>query len=70
MARVDYVAMTVRLRDRIKASTGEDPVEYISRPGGGDPPRWHFTDGCIARGGHAAEMYLRGLATGKGIPWE
>lgn len=70
MTRVDYVAATVRLRDRIKEATGTDPVDYISRPGGGDPPRWHFVDGFMARGGHAAESYLRGLATGMGIPWE
>ena len=67
MARVDYVAATMRLRDQIKVVTGEDPVEYVSRPGGGDPPVWHFADGYAARGGHAAESYLRGWATGRGV---
>lgn len=70
MARVDYVAATVRMRDKIKDATGIDPVQYISRPGGGEPPRWHFVDGYMARGGHAAEAYLRGWATGRGVAWE
>lgn len=61
MARTDYVAATVRLRAEVKELAGVDLVDFISRPGGGDPPRWHFVGGYIARGGHAAEAYLQGV---------
>lgn len=64
MAGTNYVKVTVDLRNDITAMGIEDPVQLISRPGGGDPPRWHFTDGSVARGGAEAAAYLRGMLRG------
>lgn len=60
----NYVAQTMELRDQIQMLGIADPVRGIERPGGGDPPRWMFTDGHIARGGAEATAYLKGMLTG------
>lgn len=64
MSGTNYVTVTVALREQIRELGVADPVTYVSRPGGGDPPRWNFEGGYVARGGHAAEAYLRGLLVG------
>lgn len=52
------------LRRRITEQIGRDPLLQVSRPGGGDRPRYEFTDGYIALGGAEALMYLAGMAAG------
>ena len=64
MPGVNYTTTTMGLRAQVRDLTGGDPVDYIARPGGGDPPKWHFVGGYVARGGHAAEAYLRGVLAG------
>ena len=60
----NYVAQTMALRDQIQMMGVRDPVAHIERPGGGDPPRWVFVDGHVARGGAEATAYLRGMVAG------
>lgn len=64
MAGVNYYNRTVELRKQLTDQGHPDPVEMISRPGSGEPPKWHFTSGFVARGGPAAEAYLRGMVAG------
>lgn len=59
-----HIPATMELRKQIQDLGIGDPVAYIERPGHGDPPRWHFTDGFVARGGAEALAYLRGMVAG------
>ena len=60
----NYYNRTVALRKQLTDQGHPDPVKMISRPGSGELPKWHFTDGFVARGGPAAEAYLRGMLSG------
>lgn len=58
--RRNYEKAVRRACAEIKQLTGDSPLEYISRPGGGEPPRYVFlTKTCL--GGPEALHYVEGL---------
>lgn len=59
--RTNYTKRIDRLRAEFKQARGYDPLEYVSRPGNGDPPRYVFSDGEVKLGGPEAWAYLEGL---------
>jgi len=59
--RTNYYNRVRVLCDRYQELTGTDPLEYVSRPGGGEPPHYVFHDGHVALGGREAWLYAEGL---------
>lgn len=62
--RKDYHQRVQDLRGRYKTATGVDPLEYVSRPGAGEAPRYVFMDGTVKLGGPDAWAYMEGLMSG------
>lgn len=59
--RKNYENAVRALCAEVEAATGQSPLEYISRPGGGEPPRYVFLmRTCL--GGREALEYAQGLA--------
>lgn len=52
------------LRRQITETIGQDPLDHVARPGGGESPRYTFVDGYLAVGGAEAMMYLAGMEAG------